>query len=134
MPLKLVVAALLWNDEKKILLARRPPTAKIAPNKYHLPGGHVEDNETPEEALTRELQEELNAKIQVGRPYFTATYDTPTGKSIVIFYQAKLLGISSKISPSNHELESCIWIEPKKAGDYLHADDYNLNAVFIGSA
>lgn len=133
MPHTLVVAALLRNDEGNILLARRPATAKIAPNKYHLPGGHVEAEEIPEEALSRELMEELGATVEVERPFYTATYDTQAGKSVVIIYKARLLGMAPDSATSSHELESSVWIAPNQAADYLHADDYNLEAVRIGS-
>lgn len=133
MPSKLVVAALLWNNKKQILLARRPATAKIAPNKYHLPGGHVEIDETPESALARELKEELGAEVIVRKPFFTATYNTDTGKSVVIFYEATLVRMMPEFATSSHELESWIWISPTDASKYLHEEDYNLEAVNIGS-
>ncbi|MGZ3771909.1 MAG: (deoxy)nucleoside triphosphate pyrophosphohydrolase [Bdellovibrio sp.] len=63
----LVVAALITraNDaEKRILVVRRGPTQSGA-GFWEFPGGKVEKGETPEEALVREIQEELSIKIQV---------------------------------------------------------------------
>ncbi len=53
--MKIVVRAIIWNPEGKILMARHK---KDTP--WVLPGGHVEDPETLHEAMTRELREEFS--------------------------------------------------------------------------
>lgn len=52
--------ALLKNLEGKYLILQRGPTAPWMPNKWGLPGGKVEDGETPKNAAFRETQEETN--------------------------------------------------------------------------
>jgi len=49
----------------KFLLALRMPGTSIGES-WEFPGGKAEEGETPEEALIREFQEELNIKIKVG--------------------------------------------------------------------
>ena len=49
----------------KFLLALRLPGTSIGES-WEFPGGKAEEGETPEEALIREFQEELNIKIKVG--------------------------------------------------------------------
>lgn len=57
---------ILWiidKDSKKVLLERRSPNKKYAPNKLGLCAGHVVANETIEEALAKEAREELGINI-----------------------------------------------------------------------
>ena len=59
-----VVGAILIHNEK-ILLVKRSNNLKVMPNKYEFPGGKVEAGETLQEALIRELKEELSIDINV---------------------------------------------------------------------
>lgn len=59
------VGAAIINPERKILLAQRGIEAKNERFRWELPGGSVEMWETSEEAVTREITEELGFKIEV---------------------------------------------------------------------
>ncbi|MBW2078811.1 MAG: NUDIX hydrolase [Deltaproteobacteria bacterium] len=53
------------NDNNEILLFLRDDKPSIPfPNMWDLPGGHVEENETPEESIVREMKEELELDIK----------------------------------------------------------------------
>jgi len=59
-----VATALLFDRNNKLLIYLRDDKPEISfPNHWDLFGGHVEANETPEEALVRELKEELDIEI-----------------------------------------------------------------------
>lgn len=49
-----------YND---ILFLKRSPEAKMEPNKWSLPGGHIDEGEYPHQAVKREVYEETNLKV-----------------------------------------------------------------------
>ena len=57
-PIVLVAAVALIDADGRVLLARRPP-GKAMEGLWEFPGGKLADGETPEQALIRELSEEL---------------------------------------------------------------------------
>ena len=54
-----LVAAIIVHEEK-ILLGRRSPNREFYPNVWDVFGGHIEQDEQPDQTLFRELQEELD--------------------------------------------------------------------------
>ena len=63
LPLTLVVAVALIDADNRILLAQRPEGKQLA-GLWEFPGGKLESGERPEEALIRELREELGIVVK----------------------------------------------------------------------
>lgn len=61
----LVVGAAVLKDGR-CLVCRRGPAMSVA-GRWELPGGKIEEGESAEEALVREIAEELGIEIEVGR-------------------------------------------------------------------
>jgi 8-oxo-dGTP diphosphatase len=61
-PSILVAAVALIDEENRVLIARRPE-GKSMPGLWEFPGGKVEPGETPEDALCREIKEELGIEL-----------------------------------------------------------------------
>jgi len=61
--LVLIVACGLIDPDGRVLIAQRPPKKEMA-GLWEFPGGKVEPQERPEEALIRELKEELGIAVQ----------------------------------------------------------------------
>lgn len=71
-----VVGAVLINEDR-VFAAKRGPGKSMA-GYWEFPGGKVETDETPEEALARELREELKIDVTVGEFIVTATHEAGT--------------------------------------------------------
>lgn len=63
MNLLLVVACALVDQDSRVLIAQRPPGKKLA-GLWEFPGGKLDPGERPEEALIRELHEELSISVK----------------------------------------------------------------------
>lgn len=59
-----VVAAVVEHDGRYLITQRRPTA--VLPLLWEFPGGRVEDGESDEEALQREMAERLDVRVQVG--------------------------------------------------------------------
>jgi 8-oxo-dGTP diphosphatase len=59
-----VVCALILNAEGKILACQRNSNTSLA-HKWEFPGGKIEPDESPEQALEREVSEELGVRISI---------------------------------------------------------------------
>lgn len=70
-----VVAGIIEDGEGRVLLAERPPGKRLA-GMWEFPGGKIELGESGEEALVRELKEELELDVRIvkGLGVFPHTY------------------------------------------------------------
>jgi len=81
-----VGVALIFNKTKnKVLIGRRAPTEPYS-GFWEFPGGKLEKGETPEEAIQRELMEELNVKSHIKTKFDELTCTYPTGKFKLLIY------------------------------------------------
>jgi 8-oxo-dGTP diphosphatase len=88
MPL-LVTAAVVFDGEK-VLLTRRPDD-KRHPGFWEFPGGKVDAGESPEQALCREMREELDVEVRVSGIYEVVFYRYEWGPVLILAYQCELL-------------------------------------------
>lgn len=70
-----VVSAIIEDEGGRLLLAQRPPHKRFA-GYWEFPGGKIENGEDPKAALQRELKEELDLNVAIGRAMgiYTHTY------------------------------------------------------------
>lgn len=111
----LVAAAALIDAENRVLLARRPEGKRLA-GLWEFPGGKLEPGETPEQALARELQEELGIGIEQGcaAPFAFASH--PYGD----FHLLMPLFVCRRWSGEavGREGQSIAWVRARALGDY----------------
>ena len=82
-----VVGAAILNDQNQILATQRAD-ARVLGQQWEFPGGKIKAGETPEQALTRELEEEFSVQAQVGPavgPTFKHEYDFGT-VNLTVYY------------------------------------------------
>ena len=75
-----VVAAIIMYDSKVLCMQRKASIYEYTSLKYEFPGGKVEEGETLEQALAREIQEELNLSIQIQDQFLSTYHEYPDFK------------------------------------------------------
>jgi len=103
-----VVGAVIVHDDQ-ILVARRGPGGE-AGDLWEFPGGKVEPGETPEQALVREIAEELGCEVEVGAHVTTTIHE----------YDAVVVSLSTYLcalvdgTPSTSEHAELAWVQPSE--------------------
>lgn len=75
-----VVAAIIVNDGKILCVQRNVSKYDYISKKYEFPGGKIELAETKEDAIKREIQEELKMSITVQEEFLTVVHEYPDFK------------------------------------------------------
>lgn len=88
MKVGIATAAVIKNG-KKLFLAQRKKS-DLFPLSWEFPGGKLEENETPEECLTREIQEELGMEIEIISPLTFSLWDYKERRIIILFFNCKI--------------------------------------------
>ncbi|MDD3364698.1 MAG: 8-oxo-dGTP diphosphatase MutT [Syntrophomonas sp.] len=85
-----VVAAILINNYK-VLIAQRAQEDLLA-GCWEFPGGKIEEGESPEQSLIREMQEEFCIDIEVGEFFESSTFQYKKGTIRLLAYICRLTG------------------------------------------
>jgi len=111
----LVVAGILVDNAGRILLARRPPGKPLA-GLWEFPGGKVEPHESPEQALIRELDEELGIDISAGciAPFTFVSENIGARHLMMPLYLCRRW----RNTPKPREGQELAWVSAEQLGDY----------------
>lgn len=112
-----VVAAIIKNENKIFATQRGYGEFKDG---WEFPGGKIETGETPEEALIREIKEELNTEIKVGRLLDTVEYDYPKFHLTMHCYLCTIK--SGKLELKEHEAAKWLTKDTLDSVKWLPAD------------
>lgn len=119
-----VVAAII-KDGKKIFATQRG--YGDYKDGWEFPGGKIEPGETPEQAIVREIQEELAVSIAVERHVVDVTYDYPQFHLEMACFLCTIV----EGTPRLLEHEAATWLRPSEIDtvDWLPADVLVVEAL-----
>lgn len=109
-----VAAGVLRDAAGRVLLAQRLPGRHLA-GLWEFPGGKVEPDEAAEDALKRELAEELGIRIGPARPLVSVLHEYPEKKIRLMLFEVH--GFDGE--PHGAEGQPLAWVRP----DEMHALD-----------
>ena len=110
-----MAVAVIERSDRRLLIGQRRRT-DTSPLKWEFPGGKVEEGETSEGALARELQEELGATMRKAVPIGRVVHKYPdTADQLEILFFAVEI-VDGQLVP--HTFEQIAWVLPKELGDY----------------
>jgi len=114
-PIVLVGAVALVDADGRVLLARRPEGKSMA-GLWEFPGGKLQDGETPEQAVVREMQEELGIDTRQSclAPIGFASHDYADFHLLMPLYVCR----TWRGTPSGREGQELKWVRPMRLGDY----------------
>ena len=112
-----VVAAVLVRDGRVFATQRGYGEFK---DKWEFPGGKMEAGEGREEALRREIREELDAEIAVGKLLCTVEYDYPAFHLTMHCYLCSV--VSGTLELKEHESARWLSADGLESVDWLPAD------------
>jgi 8-oxo-dGTP diphosphatase len=111
----LVAAAALVDVDGRVLIAERPPGKSMA-GLWEFPGGKVAHDEVPEEALSRELKEELGIEVspKCFAPLTFASHEYDDFHLLMLLYVSRTwTGIATPL-----EGQALKWVKPRDLFDY----------------
>lgn len=100
-----VTAAIITNSGKVFIAKRKPPGRM--PGMWEFPGGKIEEGETPEQCLKRELHEEFGVDAVIGRHLGTSVYPYEFYTVELMAFQTKIIG--GEIRLNDHS--DMAWVE-----------------------
>ncbi|MCG9917356.1 MAG: (deoxy)nucleoside triphosphate pyrophosphohydrolase [Phenylobacterium sp.] len=114
-PILLVAAAALIDVDGRVLICQRPEGKALA-GLWEFPGGKVEDGETPEACLIRELDEELGIQVTGAclAPFVFASHGYESFHLLMPLYLCRRW--SGFVTAKEHK--ALAWVKPNKLSDY----------------
>jgi 8-oxo-dGTP diphosphatase len=112
-PHKIIGVAVIWNDQKQVLIDRRLPKGDM-PGLWEFPGGKLEAGETIEDCIQREIKEELGIEIEVGKHLVTIDHTYSNLRvTLTVHHCRHLAGI-----PQTIECEAVEWVDLEELDNF----------------
>ncbi|TWP37242.1 NUDIX domain-containing protein [Leekyejoonella antrihumi] len=102
------IAAAVLVRNGLVLMVHRHPMRQACPDRWGLPGGHVEPSELPHEAVSRECLEEIGVHVHDPRPIPMVVADTDV--DMTAFLVTRWTGEPVNAAPEEHD--DLRWFSP----------------------
>jgi len=122
-----VVCGVIENAAGQILACLRPQGKHLG-GRWEFPGGKIDPGESPEAALVRELQEELNVEVEIGQPLTPVVWHYE--KVTIRLHPFRCRILAGELQAIEHE--QLHWCAPEDfhALDWAEADVPILREIF----
>lgn len=126
--LPMIVVAGVVERDGRIMLCQRKARAHNG-LKWEFPGGKLEAGESPEDALARELREELDIGVTVGRARDVVFHRYPDRDVLLLFYDCRI----AEGEPRALDCNAVAWVRPEalKDNDFAGADREFVERNFL---
>lgn len=116
---RVVVEAVIKKDEKVLLVK---PSRGYNENCWTLPGGFLVYSETPEDAVRREVEEEVGVEPSVNRllNVYSARGAENSYQWVIFYFGAEISGDQGSLKP-HHEIKQLRWFEPGEAAGAINS-------------
>jgi ADP-ribose pyrophosphatase YjhB (NUDIX family) len=112
---RVAAGAVIWDGEGRILLVK--PTYKDG---WDIPGGYAEPGESPAEAITRELSEEIGLHRRPRRLLLVDWAPLPDeGDKLLFVFDGGTLGDASEVVPDGGEIAEARFFSPAEIGPLM---------------
>ena len=129
--MRLIVVGVIQNNQGEILICKMPAGRGVFPGQWGLPGGGIEEGETAEAALHRELQEEVGLAVTQVQPLsftegaYRKIFPDGSQQEIHMMFLLFSCQAASNDVVLNAEFEEYRWARQDELGDY----DLNVETV-----
>ncbi len=123
-----VTAAILVSNDKVLIAKRRIDDRQAG--KWEFPGGKIEDGESPEQCLAREMKEELNIEVTVGEYLWESRHRYK--RRIISLMAYRTYWKAGTISPNAHEEARWVPMHQLDRYDFAPADQAFVEKLLKG--
>lgn len=131
MQYKIFVQAVIWHNNKILLAKKRIDILHPVAGAWHFPGGQIKEMEHPQQAVIREVKEELDLQIEPLRviDFKVRRIDFPqnkekSGHKLFIYFEAIPVG-KTKFKIEKTELSQAKWVNLKEIDKYLKKEYFD---------